>query len=273
MGYAQLDDTFWCNPKVVACPAPLLVLYVRALSYSSHMNTDGVVNSGALRILSGTSKQAAGLVDRGLWESDGAAWRIHDFHDYNVSKAKRDAGKANAQRRYRRLPNDGPAPDLAGSQTDDLADCQTDDDQRNSQGSQSNRATEQQADEQRLPAEGPPGPSFGQESVPRVYALAERVLGRSLRPAEMAMIADKLEGNDPRWVAEALDVTVQNGASNLRYAFSVLEGWGPSGPPTRAGRQQRGPQNAYEDTPEERRRRYAPDEWADIIVSGTKREA
>lgn len=227
MGYAQLDDSFWCNPKIVDLPALALRLYVRSISFSSALNTGGAVSKGTLRVLDGNAKLAAQLVTAALWDVDGDGWQVHDYAQYNISKAKRDAARENARKRWQQpetpvshdakpaISHDAKSPDLlpishhpqekvagtgAGKEQQELASCDA-------------------------------KPPAAAEPVPRAFQLAESLVGRSLNRVESELLSERCAETDPRWVCEALEVARSNGKPSLPYAWSVLAGWGESGPP------------------------------------------
>jgi hypothetical protein len=229
MGYAQLDDTFWCNPKIVDLPALALRLYVRSISFSSALNTGGAVSKGTLRVLDGNAKLAAELVKASLWDADGDAWKVHDYEQYNISKAKRDAARANARKRWEpsestvshdakpeishdakpptplpisHHPQEKVAGTGAGKEQQDLASCDAKND-------------------------------TAPQPVPRAFQLAEAIVGRELTRIEYELISDRCSERDPKWVCAALEATREAGVASLNYAWKVLESYGEVGPPER----------------------------------------
>jgi 5-methylcytosine-specific restriction endonuclease McrA len=89
MPWVKLDDSFFCHPKVITAGAEASGLYVWALTYSAHNLTDGHVPAAWVKqaVGSRTKKLAATLVEQGLWTQNGTGWMIHDYHDYQPSKA------------------------------------------------------------------------------------------------------------------------------------------------------------------------------------------
>lgn len=119
MPWFKVDDGFWSHPKCLALPAPSLALWVRAGSWSAQQMTDGVVPRTALPMLGAKPKDAAVLVDVGLWETTDVGWRFHDWDAYQPTRAQiREEREATAERvrqwRARRKGKGGDdPPDLA----------------------------------------------------------------------------------------------------------------------------------------------------------------
>lgn len=93
MSWAKLDDKFHAHPKVLramhAEPAAV-ALHVLALSYSADYELDGGVPQHYVASVAGANAEhlAAVLVDAGLWRANGDGWEIHDFLDFNPSRAE-----------------------------------------------------------------------------------------------------------------------------------------------------------------------------------------
>jgi hypothetical protein len=101
--WVKLDDSFATNPKVFMLSDVAFRAYVMGLCYASYHLTDGFVPAGYVKLKGARELEAAGL-----WEQDGAGWRIHDYLAYNNSKAdvmasveaKRMAGAKGAAARW-----------------------------------------------------------------------------------------------------------------------------------------------------------------------------
>lgn len=107
MPWAKFDDRFISHPKVLAAGPLAVALHMRAIIYASQHLTDGVIRRRQLNhILSwdddaddfdGTPPRNADLVKRlvhaGLWDEapDGAGWVIHDYLDWQPSRAEAEA--------------------------------------------------------------------------------------------------------------------------------------------------------------------------------------
>jgi hypothetical protein len=108
MTWARLDDSFPEHPKVAALTDSAFRLWTTALCYSARNLTDGLISPVALRYcgsnanLSRPGRTASTLVTAGLWEAEGDAYRIHDYLDYNPSKADVERDREAARERMRR---------------------------------------------------------------------------------------------------------------------------------------------------------------------------
>jgi hypothetical protein len=94
--WVKLDDQSWAHPKVVAAGFAAWGLNCRAMCWCASLETDGFVPRLILNQFGARSSRLADkLVTVGLWEDDAErdGWKIHDFLDYNPSRAE------NAQRR------------------------------------------------------------------------------------------------------------------------------------------------------------------------------
>ena len=88
MTWVKLDDRFPDHPKVLALGDDYergLALHVRGLCYAAGNLTDGFVPARAFRE---DVAIAARLVAVGLWKEVAGGYLIHDFLDFNKSKAQ-----------------------------------------------------------------------------------------------------------------------------------------------------------------------------------------
>lgn len=136
MTWAKLDDSMWHNEKVLKLlelPNGLeaLGMHMLALSFCADNMTDGVVEKSRLKALTGCTGQKVtallgALKQVGMWSTQcptqsgtqgGTQWHIHDFLEYNPSRAEvlaKRAIEAERQRRHRtRVTRDAPR-DLIG---------------------------------------------------------------------------------------------------------------------------------------------------------------
>lgn len=90
MAWARLDDTFYPHPKVRRAGNEAIGVHCRAISYSAGALTDGKIDRAWLSEVAGRSAAKVGraLVDSGLWELNGEGWVIHDYLEYNPSRAQ-----------------------------------------------------------------------------------------------------------------------------------------------------------------------------------------
>ena len=112
MPWGRIDDAHWRHRKLAALDdeirKPCIGLFWLAVSWCNDNLSDGVVSMTALRQLDGSRDEAEELVRVGLWERADKGYRIHDFLDFNKSKAQVEqdrlqrtmAGKAGAAARW-----------------------------------------------------------------------------------------------------------------------------------------------------------------------------
>lgn len=104
MPWVRLEDGFPENPKVLAAGDEAAWLYVCALAYCNRHLTDGFVPSAAVKRLTGHKspiRLAMKLVDVGLLERDDdrEGFVIHDYLNYQPSKASVETDRAGARER------------------------------------------------------------------------------------------------------------------------------------------------------------------------------
>jgi hypothetical protein len=102
MAWVRLDDAFPEHPKVIEVGGDAAWLHVCALAYCNRNLTDGKITEGALPRLSDRrhpAKLARLLVAVGLWDETDGGWVIHDYLDFQPSKAKVDAERRAARER------------------------------------------------------------------------------------------------------------------------------------------------------------------------------
>ena len=108
MGWVRLDDGYAEHPKVVGLSDAALAMEVRGLCYTSRQGTDGFVPDACLHLLTRSAAPAevvAELVAVARWERDdvrGGFW-IHGYGDHHPTNQQRDAKRAAAAERMRRL--------------------------------------------------------------------------------------------------------------------------------------------------------------------------
>ncbi len=97
--WVRIQENALDHPKLlglVDCRRPF-DLWVWGLSYTQKHLTDGALPAAALP--RGADKAAAALVARGLWSTTDAGYQVHDYLQWNDSRAKVEARRAkNAQR-------------------------------------------------------------------------------------------------------------------------------------------------------------------------------
>jgi len=105
MTWLTVDDNFADHPKVEALSDKAFRLHVSGLCYCAKHQTDGkVVASRAARLVGYTSKALTELLGAGVWHTSPDGFEIHDFLDWNPSKAdvtKRRNASKERQRKHR----------------------------------------------------------------------------------------------------------------------------------------------------------------------------
>lgn len=107
MTWVRLDDRFTDHPKVAGVSDAAFRLHVSGLCWSARNLTDGNIARAIIGRLGvpNPAKKAAQLVDAGLWEATGDGWLIHDYLEFNPSKAKVEADRAKARERVNKARN------------------------------------------------------------------------------------------------------------------------------------------------------------------------
>jgi hypothetical protein len=91
MAWIRLDDQIAHHPKFVQAGPVAAWLWVCGQSYSARYLTDGFIPRDALLTLGtipNAPTAAKRLVAVGLWDATEKGWLIHDYHDYQMTKAE-----------------------------------------------------------------------------------------------------------------------------------------------------------------------------------------
>ena len=102
MAWVKLDDTFVEHPKVLAAGPLAAWLHVCAISYCNRNLTDGLVPKAVasrLADVSGPAKHIASLVREGLWIEQDHEYLLHDYLEYQPSRAQVEAEREAAKKR------------------------------------------------------------------------------------------------------------------------------------------------------------------------------
>src|SRR5215472_17237833 len=99
---ARLDTGWHAHPKVLALGWAAMGLHAWSISYCDDTLSDGFVPTNAWPALPGWSAALKRLVGAGLWTPCEGGYQLHDYTDYNRTRAevadymraKRDAGRA-----------------------------------------------------------------------------------------------------------------------------------------------------------------------------------
>lgn len=128
MAWVRIDEEFADHPKVMAAGPLGMAMQVAALCYANRYLTDGFIPHAAaskllnldglgMRIwsgeISGGGENASwqliieDLVAAGMWVETEGGWRIHDYEDYQPSRADVEADRDAARERMRRVRANG----------------------------------------------------------------------------------------------------------------------------------------------------------------------
>lgn len=96
MTWTKIDDQLHAHPKVQQAwqtARASIGLHLLALSHAGAYLTDGRVSEAFVNAqlpVAGERRKAVGaLVESGLWDAvEGGGWTIHDYLDFNDSRAK-----------------------------------------------------------------------------------------------------------------------------------------------------------------------------------------
>lgn len=103
MSWVKVDDQMPRHPKLLRLGRNRLVcqgVWLDGMCYASSYLTDGFIPEAALD--RAAVAPAAHLVAAGLWERVEGGYRIHDYHDYQPTRAQvMESRKKNAERQSR----------------------------------------------------------------------------------------------------------------------------------------------------------------------------
>lgn len=103
MPWVRIDEHAMEHPKVAGLPDGAFRLWVVGLSYCQKFLTDGFIADAALRSLRAFSpKRQQELLTAGLWQAADGGVAIHDFLDWNESRARVMAARHHARNRLRK---------------------------------------------------------------------------------------------------------------------------------------------------------------------------
>lgn len=102
MPWFKVDDKFHSHPKVMALPPGAVGIWTLAGTWCADYLTDGHINLGQIKRLGGTQRDAARLVEAGLWLAEEDGYRFRDWHDYQPTKEAVDAEREASRERQRK---------------------------------------------------------------------------------------------------------------------------------------------------------------------------
>ena len=96
---ARLDTGWHTNPKILRLSAVGMALHAWSISYCDDVRSDGFIPNGAWpgKLGRGVKELRIGK----LWEPVEGGYRLHDYLDYNRSRAQIDAEQSEARERMR----------------------------------------------------------------------------------------------------------------------------------------------------------------------------
>ena len=107
MGWVRIESAVFAHPKLGRVPKATRWVWVAGIAYANEHLTDGLVPVEQLRTIDANAKDARLLVAAGLWEPVDGGWQIHDYGQYQASRAEVQAGRAAARARMSRLRRNG----------------------------------------------------------------------------------------------------------------------------------------------------------------------
>lgn len=94
---------------------------------------------------------------------------------------------------------------------------------------------------------------------PNIFVLYEQNIGL-MTPLIADQLRDMERSYAPEWVEEAFEIAVSRNKRSLRYIQGILKRWETE------GKQDENYETTGRDSESERRRKYIPDEYADVII-------
>lgn len=102
MAWGKVDDNLAFHPKVIQAGNEAMGLWVRSLSWSMQVLSDGHVPTGMVSAFNGDDA-AKKLVDAGLWITVDGGFQFRDWAEYQPTKEHVLAERANAKERMTRI--------------------------------------------------------------------------------------------------------------------------------------------------------------------------
>ena len=95
MAWVRVDDTLYSHPKIMqvwAANRGSIGIWLFGASWAAQHRTDGHVTAEHVNALTAGRRErdrlVEPLVDAGLWVPNGDGWAIHDWRDYNGTRAE-----------------------------------------------------------------------------------------------------------------------------------------------------------------------------------------
>src|SRR5262245_36643469 len=106
---ARLDTGWHAHPRILQLGLQAMGMHAWSISYCDHARSDGFIPFGAWPALSGAGAAVKALLDAELWARVDGGFMLHDYLDYNRSKAQIEAARADDRTRKRK-PDSGRNP-------------------------------------------------------------------------------------------------------------------------------------------------------------------
>lgn len=106
MTWLKTDDGYYDHPKIRALTLAEYVLHHGGQVLCARLETDGVITRDQIDLLvrkglRNPTRVVKSLVEQGLWIEVEGGWQIHDFLDYNPSRAQKKKEREDGARRQR----------------------------------------------------------------------------------------------------------------------------------------------------------------------------
>lgn len=112
MSWFKVDDKLAFHPKVVRAGNSAMGLWIRAGAWSADQQTDGFIPDTIITVLGGKPADARALVAADLWSKDDGGHRMHDWQDYQPTRADKASNQARGTLgAHRRWHRGHPSPD------------------------------------------------------------------------------------------------------------------------------------------------------------------
>jgi hypothetical protein len=102
MSWVRLDTGFVRHPKITGLALPLRWAHIKAMCHAAEFATDGHISPNDLREMGVTKGQAEALEASGVWDRNGSGWVIHDWLDFNLSRADEEERRRKEREKKRR---------------------------------------------------------------------------------------------------------------------------------------------------------------------------
>jgi hypothetical protein len=109
---ARLDTGWHAHPKILALGLDGMGLHAWSISYCDHVLSDGFIPAGAWPALPGVRGAVRRIVAAGLWQAVEGGYWLHDYADYNRTKAQVAAEREES--RVRKMSGRNPAGQTPG---------------------------------------------------------------------------------------------------------------------------------------------------------------